>query len=150
MTIIEGEEIAKDILAHYGVKGMKWGVRRGRKVTARFGGKKTAEFRPASPDHAQAARLAKKKVHELSNDDIRALKTRLSLERDLKSVSPSTIDRGTREAERVLKIAGLGTRAWNVAKHPATQATVAAGAALITKTGAAKAVGSVLTRGQMG
>lgn len=64
-------EYSSDEFAHYGVKGMKWGVRKKR-------GRKS--YPNSSKDYARSAKLSRKKMHELSNDDIRFLNNRLELE----------------------------------------------------------------------
>lgn len=61
-------------LTHYGIKGMKWGVRR----------KKPS----VSSDYASVAGLRGKKARTLSNKEIKKLTTRLRLERDLQQLSP--------------------------------------------------------------
>lgn len=68
-----------DKLEHVGVLGMKWGVhRRG----------------PDSTDFTTAHTLKKKRVAELSNDEIRKVTTRLQLEKQLKDLNPKTIGFG--------------------------------------------------------
>jgi hypothetical protein len=89
--------VVDDILAHFGVKGMKWGVRRDRssKVTVvdkrkrikTSGGHK----RPAHPDavgprvSGQVAR--KSGVKALSNQELQAFNQRLNLEQQAKRLS---------------------------------------------------------------
>lgn len=53
----------KNYLAHYGVLGMKWGVRRAR-----------------SADSAKVKDIRKKRVHEMSNQDLKDANNRLQLE----------------------------------------------------------------------
>lgn len=69
---------AEDFLAHYGVKGMKWGVRR-------------KKNNPASSDSASATSTrtaAKKKgVHTVSNAELQAAIRRMQLEQDFKRLS---------------------------------------------------------------
>jgi hypothetical protein len=70
------------LLKHYGVKGMKWGVRR-----KNTGG-------PVSPEAAAAAKARQKAkesgVQSLSNKEMQALVTRMSLEKQLKNVTPAS------------------------------------------------------------
>jgi hypothetical protein len=107
---LDTKEVVDDILAHHGVKGMRWGVRRSladrraaadaasaaRKkptavtVTRSTGGSrekiktKGGERQPAHPD-AIIAKVATQKVRKsglqsLSNEELQALATRLDLE----------------------------------------------------------------------
>lgn len=55
-------------LAHYGIKGMRWGIRK-------------RKPRPVSSDRARVNELKKKSTRTLTNDELRDLNTRLQLER---------------------------------------------------------------------
>lgn len=65
-------------LEHYGIKGMRWGVRRKRGSSGRV-----------SSDYSSVKKLQKKKLSQLSNDDLQKIKKRMDLERDVKSASPN-------------------------------------------------------------
>lgn len=69
-----------DSLQHYGKKGMRWGIRR----------KKTS----VSSDYKETARLRKKNIKSLSNEELQKAAKRLNLERQFKSLSPSKSDIG--------------------------------------------------------
>ena len=64
----------KNYLAHYGVLGMKWGVR-----------KKTP-----SADSAKVKAIRKKSVDEMSNQDLRDANNRLQLESQYKQLTKKT------------------------------------------------------------
>ena len=69
-------------LQHYGVLGMKWGVRRAR--------------RQPSADATEAKALKKKKLNELSNAELRKLNDRMNLERNYSQLNPGSIKKGAK------------------------------------------------------
>lgn len=95
-------DTVEDFLAHFGVKGMRWGVRKdrssgpqpitthsrpGKKVTAKGGG-----GRPPHEDAKRAVALAQKArsstTHSLSNEELKDLLTRLDLESRYTKLNP--------------------------------------------------------------
>lgn len=100
-----------DTLAHHGVKGQKWGVRRyqpypdGSKK-GKFIGKKKKE-RPMSEDAKTARELRKRNVDELSNAELRKLNERTQLERNYKQLNPNVVKKGVAIAGTVA--AAMGT-----------------------------------------
>lgn len=66
-------------LIHWGIPGMKWGVRRANRLAA-------AKARE-SDDHKTVSGLRKKKVNEMSNDELKKLTTRLQLEKQYKELT---------------------------------------------------------------
>lgn len=59
-------------LYHFGVKGMKWGVRR---------------KRPMSDDAKKIASIKKKKIYEMSNNELKDANNRLQLESQYKQLT---------------------------------------------------------------
>lgn len=73
-------------LKHWGVLGMKWGIHKS----------------TPSEDHTKARELRKKKVSELSNKEIQAITTRLSLEKQLSSLDAKKVNKGQQRAIELL------------------------------------------------
>lgn len=98
-------ERGKEFLSHYGIKGMRWGVRRSAEVTAVSRpdsgllrrqtkvGVKGGESHPAHEDAVKAAvqkqKLKKSGAAALSNQELRDLATRLQLENQVQVLASS-------------------------------------------------------------
>jgi len=82
------------ILAHYGVLGMKWGVRKKSRGTV-------------SEDYTTTASLRKKSPKELSNKELQTVIERKRLESQFKDANASQIDRGRKAVIKV--VGGIGT-----------------------------------------
>lgn len=90
-----------DVIVHFGVKGMKWGVRKDKKART-----------PGSEDHETSRKLKKTKLRDLSNKELQTLNNRLQLERtnnDLQSRSAlAKIKRGTAATTAILAVPAVG------------------------------------------
>ena len=67
-----------DELYHYGILGMRWGVRRGRKSVSGIKTRK-AKTQP-SEDSLRVQNIRKKKVKQMSNQELRDVNQRMQLE----------------------------------------------------------------------
>ena len=75
---------SKDILEHFGILGMKWGRRRGKKTTTTN----------TSPEHKNKVLLKKKKISEMTNSELKTLNERLQLERSYKELKSTDMSAG--------------------------------------------------------
>ena len=103
-----------DELMHYGVPGMKWGVRRtpaqlGRKKTSSskslFGKKKPkpkAKAKTKSESSKEETAPKKKSVKEMSNEELNAAIDRMRLEQTYASLSPQKVSMGKKIAKTIL------------------------------------------------
>ena len=101
-------------LMHYGVPGMKWGVRRtpaqlGRKKTSSskslFGKKKSkskAKAKTKSESSKEETAPKKKSVKEMSDDELNAAIRRMQLEQTYASLSPQKVSTGKAITKRIL------------------------------------------------
>ena len=116
-------------LIHYGVKGMKWGVRR---TPAQLGHrrkpKKIAKRSRKSPESEKKKSAPKKSVHELSDEELRQAIGRLEMEKRYKelerSANPQKNNDGKKFVENILRKSG---------ENIATQFTTYAMGTLVNK-----------------
>lgn len=112
---------ADDVLIHYGVKGMKWGVRRSREERARA----RAARKQESEDYQQAKQLRKKKPSQMSNAELRKLNERMQLEQtyaNLMSKQGNAVTRGNDYVKSALAVAKTGADVYNTLNSPAGKA----------------------------
>lgn len=93
-------------LEHHGIKGMKWGVRRKRNS-------KTG--RVESSDSKTARRLKKKRLSEMSNEELAKLNKRMQLERQYKQLKAGS-QPGKQFVAGVMKESGKNIASKYVAK----------------------------------
>lgn len=100
-------------LMHYGVKGMKWGVRRyqnedgtlteaGKKRQVKQDAKKAAK----TPHEDYTRAHTKKNVKQMSDRELRERINRLQMENQYKTLNSSFVSRGTKAATGVVNNAG--------------------------------------------
>lgn len=86
-------------IKHYGILGMRWGVRRPRGADGRVG-----NAPQPSADYLKARALKKKGSKQLSNAEIQEVVNRIRLEQQLSAVSPSAAKKGYEVAKTVLAV----------------------------------------------
>lgn len=92
----------ENFLSHYGIKGMKWGVRRTEAQLARARGKKTNSDREVKKDRKQAV----KNRRLISDDELNQRIRRLENERKLKTLTDEDLRPGRTAATKLLKSIG--------------------------------------------
>lgn len=94
------------ILEHYGILGMRWGKRKASGSGGSSSGR-TAAQKTISKDQAKLIELKKKKLSEMTDDDLRFLNNRLQMQAQYKKLNPDKIERGKMAVDRF--IAGVGS-----------------------------------------
>ena len=108
----------EDVLEHYGIKGMKWGVRRKRGSNGRVGGGKSNTSSSAKKEKGKKGAtivIGRKKgkknpLADISDEDLRAAVNRMQLEKQYKTLKAEQAvaaqTRGQRFTKAVMKASG--------------------------------------------
>ena len=120
---------ADEFLEHYGIPGMRWGVRRSRGSNGRVGRKTSS----SSKDRSQVDKLARRPVKSLSNKQIQQINNRFQLEKTFNQMRTerSVINRGHNYVKTGLAVAGTGVAIYKLVNSKAGQAAIETGRAAI-------------------
>ncbi len=125
-------------LCHFGIKGMKWGVRRYENAdgTLTPAGKARYAKYTESADHAMYRETKKKSVESLSNKELQAYNQRANLEREFlkNKKNASSIKRGEETLKTVLSIGTTITSIVALTNTPGGKKIINAGKAALDKT----------------
>lgn len=95
-------------LYHYGVLGMKWGVRRDR---SRFTGSHRKKSR--SEDSRDASAIKKKKLNQMSNAELKRVNERRRLEQEYSRLNPKSVSRGWKYVATAAGVMGTALSVYN-------------------------------------
>lgn len=99
--INNGKQLSDDYIAHFGILGMKWGVRRERGPDGLVTSKKIS-----SEDYARSREIKKKKISEMTNAELKTLVDRMNLESQFKNLKSRDISSGRKIVTDILKETG--------------------------------------------
>jgi len=118
-SVSETGGIMNNKIEHTGVKGMRWGQRhpvlpdgtrrgiRGETAGKYLKKKDTASSTKKHSEDAKAiAEIKKKKIHEMSNEEIAKVTKRMDLEKRYKDLNPSKAAKGKKAAKGILSTIG--------------------------------------------
>lgn len=111
-------ELTEEFLAHFGVKGMRWGVRRDGSSTGKRS--KSKSDSSESKDSKRSSKLRKKKASEMSNDELKELTRRLQLEKQLRDLTPQTnrYQQGKKVVNEAVWMANTASQVYNFVNSP--------------------------------
>ena len=88
-------------LTHYGILGMKWGVRRSEAQLARARGKSKSSSEEESEDYKKAH--SSKSIKSMSDAELRNRLNRLQMEQQYTRLNPGTVSKGKEAANKIMK-----------------------------------------------
>lgn len=110
-----------DILAHYGVQGMKWGVRKpsssgpqdvkvktylGNRIVRTTGGKKHGLSEDATKAAVSRQKAKKSNVRSLSNKELQDLVNRMNLEQQYSQLEKKRVEKGRKTVTDIIGVVG--------------------------------------------
>lgn len=127
-----------DYLAHYGVKGMKWGVRKKAvstvgKVQSKASSLNKKRISSYSKDYQETRTLRRKSSKKLSNSELKTLNKRMELEQNYNRLSTSSVNRGINITRNLVGIAGTVGGLYAASQSPWFKAGVKAGMSILKR-----------------
>ena len=119
MEEINGETIMNNELYHYGVPGMKWGVRKDVSKGASEISNQAANISRKVGAMSKPSKKTRKAISSMSDAELRAKINRLEMEQRYSQLNPSKVSRGAAKAANILEIVG------SIAAIGASAATIA-------------------------
>lgn len=115
-----GPQYADDFLAHYGIKGMRWGKR---SRSAESSSSSSKEAPSTSSDHEKASELKTKKISSMSNAELKALNNRMQLEKtysELMSTPNAQVStsKGMKYVKDAVAVAGTVRQVYDLYNSP--------------------------------
>lgn len=110
------QDKVNNYLQHFGILGMKWGRRKG-KTSLSKGKLKSVKNSNNHPDHDRKVVLKKKKLHQMSNEELKTLNTRLQLEKTYKELTQAEVSKGRKFVSEILSNAAKQTASTYVSKY---------------------------------
>lgn len=102
-------------LKHYGILGMKWGVRRSEAQLARIRGK--SQKGNWSDDAKTAAEIKTKSVKQMSNAELKKLNERQQLEKQHEQLNPSTFKKGVAYVASATAVMATAVNLYNTSNN---------------------------------
>lgn len=114
-----------EFLEHHGVKGMKWGTRKGGSVKVASNPTTTTKSgHPVHPDFVKARLDKAKGAAALSTPDLKALNERRQAEQKFSQLNPTSVQRGHNKVKATLAVVGTAAAFYKAYHSEAGQAAI--------------------------
>lgn len=120
MTDFSVPSSLENTLEQAGVKGMRWGFRK----NSSGGYSKSGRSIKGSKDHRRSRKIKRKRLRDMSNDEIKELNNRLQLERKYRELNPNAIRRGENLIKGVIGTGNTVNSVMTFAASPAGQRAI--------------------------
>ena len=105
-------------LMHYGIPGMKWGVRKKRNSVGKKTTKQKKRQASYSTDYLDSKALRSKSYKQLSTSEMKELNKRLEAESQYRRLNPKGFDKGMAIAKKAIAIGGTAAGVYALSKNP--------------------------------
>lgn len=102
-------------LKHYGVPGMKWGVRKDRNVGRKIG---TSKKKRTPKDYQKVAKLKSNRSKQLSNKELETAIRRMELEKRYNDLNPKGVSKGLKIAAGIVAASTTINSVYLIGKSP--------------------------------
>ena len=104
-------------LYHWGIKGMKWGVRRYQNADGTLTDAGKRRYGDPSDDSKMAKEIKKKRVDQMTNAELKKLNERVRLEQEYKKLNPNTVSKGWKYVGATVGVMGTAIALHNNSKQ---------------------------------
>jgi hypothetical protein len=106
-----------DVLEHFGIPGMRWHRRKSSGNVTSVKTTKPDKVDTTSDDHKKKVNLKSKKIHEMSNSELKSLTERMQLERNYKQLTDAETSKGGKVLKEILAKSAQQTATTYVTKY---------------------------------
>lgn len=106
-----------DELCHWGIKGMKWGVRRYQNADGTLTDAGKRRYGEPSDDYKTAKEIKKKRVDQMTNSELRKLNERTRLEQEYQKLNPNVVKKGWKYVGAAVGVMGTTMAFYNNSKQ---------------------------------
>ena len=120
-------------LYHFGIKGMKWGVRRFQNKDRTHTSVGKSRRKEYSSDYTESR--AKKSIRSMSNEELKKRINRYQLENQYRNLEPSVYNKGMTMAKKIIATVGIVGGLYAIKNNAALKAALDSGKSFVKSGG---------------